>query len=73
MQPIKTEYNVVLVSYADRMEAIRKLMQMKRWGMKEAKDYLEQLPSMFCEGMDMYDALKICEELEKIGCTTRIE
>lgn len=70
---VRTDVDLILESYTDRMETMRKIMLLHRCGMKEAKGFLEKLPKAIFTEMEMYHAMQLREELEKIGCTIRIE
>ena len=64
----KTEFNVVLVeSGAKKIEVIKVVRAITGLGLKEAKDAVEQTPSVLKEGANKADAEAAKKQLEEAG------
>jgi|FaiFalFF_MnMetaG_3_1042247.scaffolds.fasta_scaffold04106_2 large subunit ribosomal protein L7/L12 len=71
----KTEFKVILKAVGDQklqvIKAVREVVP--GLGLKEAKDLVEQTPSVLREGVSKEEAQKIKEKLEAVGATVEIE
>ncbi len=71
----KTEFKVVLKASGDQklqvIKAVREVVP--GLGLKEAKDLVENTPSVLREGVSKEEAQKIKEKLEAVGATVEIE
>ena len=64
----KTEFNVVLTeSGAKKIEVIKVVRALTGLGLKEAKDAVEQTPSVLKEGVSKADAEAAKKQLEEAG------
>ncbi|MCS7191671.1 MAG: 50S ribosomal protein L7/L12 [Armatimonadetes bacterium] len=71
----KTEFKVVLKSAGDqKLQVIKTVREVvPGLGLKEAKDLVENAPSVLKEGISKEEAQKIREKLEAVGATVEIE
>ena len=70
----KTEFNVVLVeSGAKKIEVIKVVRALTGLGLKEAKDAVEQTPSVLKEGVSKADAEAAKKQLEDAGAKCELK
>ncbi len=70
----KTEFNVVLVeSGAKKIEVIKVVRALTGLGLKEAKDAVEQTPSVLKEGVSKADAEAAKKQLEEAGAKCELK
>lgn len=70
----KTEFNVVLVeSGAKKIEVIKVVRAITGLGLKEAKDAVEQTPSVLKEGANKADAEAAKKQLEEAGAKCELK
>lgn len=70
----KTEFNVVLVeSGAKKIEVIKVVRAITGLGLKEAKDAVEQTPSVLKEGVAKADAEAAKKQLEEAGAKCELK
>ena len=70
----KTEFNVVLVeSGAKKIEVIKVVRAITGLGLKEAKDAVEQTPSVLKEGVSKADAEAAKKQLEDAGAKCELK
>ena len=70
----KTEFDVVLEGFGDnKISVIKVVRQATAFGLKEAKDLVEGVPSKIKEALSEADAKKLKTELEAAGATVSIK
>lgn len=70
----KTEFNVVLTDAgANKIGVIKVVRAITGLGLKEAKDAVEQTPSVLKEGVSKEDAEKAKKELEEAGAKVELK
>ena len=70
----KTEFNVVLVDGADKkINVIKVVRALTGLGLKEAKDAVEQTPSVIKEGIGKDEAEAAKKELEEAGAKVELK
>ena len=70
----KTEFNVVLTDAgANKIGVIKVVRAITGLGLKEAKDAVEQTPSVLKEGASKEDAEKAKKELEEAGAKVELK
>lgn len=70
----KTEFNVVLTDAgANKIGVIKVVRALTGLGLKEAKDAVEQTPSVLKEGIGKEDAEKAKKELEEAGAKVELK
>ncbi len=70
----KTEFNVVLTeSGAKKIEVIKVVRALTGLGLKEAKDAVEQTPSVLKEGVSKADAEAAKKQLEEAGAKCELK
>lgn len=70
----KTEFNVVLVDAGDKkINVIKVVRALTGLGLKEAKDAVEQTPSVLKEGISKEDAEAAKKELEEAGAKVELK
>ena len=70
----KTEFNIVLVeSGAKKIEVIKVVRAITGLGLKEAKDAVEQTPSVLKEGVAKADAEAAKKQLEEAGAKVELK
>lgn len=70
----KTEFNVVLTDAgANKIGVIKVVRSLTGLGLKEAKDAVEQTPSVLKEGIGKEDAEKAKKELEEAGAKVELK
>lgn len=70
----KTEFNIVLVeSGAKKIEVIKVVRAITGLGLKEAKDAVEQTPSVLKEGVAKADAEAAKKQLEEAGAKCELK
>ncbi|TQR61323.1 50S ribosomal protein L7/L12 [Campylobacter troglodytis] len=70
----KTEFNVVLLeSGAKKIEVIKVVRSLTGLGLKEAKDAVEQTPSVLKEGVSKEDAEAAKKQLEDAGAKCELK
>lgn len=70
----KTEFNVVLTDAgANKIGVIKVVRALTGLGLKEAKDAVEQTPSVLKEGISKDDAEKAKKELEEAGAKVELK
>lgn len=70
----KTDFNIVLVeSGAKKIEVIKVVRALTGLGLKEAKDAVEQTPSVLKEGVAKADAEAAKKQLEEAGAKVELK
>ncbi|MFC2571962.1 MAG: 50S ribosomal protein L7/L12, partial [Campylobacter sp.] len=70
----KTEFNVVLVDGGDKkINVIKVVRALTGLGLKEAKDAVEQTPSVIKEGISKDEAEAAKKELEEAGAKVELK
>jgi large subunit ribosomal protein L7/L12 len=70
----KTEFNVVILSAGDKkIPVIKVVREVTTLGLKEAKDLVDNTPSVLKEGISKDDAAKLKAKLEEAGATVEIK
>ena len=70
----KTEFNIVLTDAgANKIGVIKVVRAITGLGLKEAKDAVEQTPSVLKEGASKEDAEKAKKELEEAGAKVELK
>ena len=70
----KTEFNVVLVDGGDKkINVIKVVRALTGLGLKEAKDAVEQTPSVIKEGVSKDEAEAAKKELEEAGAKVELK
>jgi len=70
----KTEFNVVIVSAGDKkIPVIKVVREVTTLGLKEAKDLVDNTPSVLKEGISKDEAAKLKAKLEEAGATVEIK
>ena len=70
----KTEFNIVLTDAgANKIGVIKVVRALTGLGLKEAKDAVEQTPSVLKEGASKEDAEKAKKELEEAGAKVELK
>jgi len=70
----KTEFNVVLVDGGDKkINVIKVVRALTGLGLKEAKDAVEQTPSVIKEGVSKDEAEAAKKELEEAGAKVKLK
>ena len=70
----KTDFNIVLVeSGAKKIEVIKVVRAITGLGLKEAKDAVEQTPSVLKEGVAKADAEAAKKQLEEAGAKCELK
>lgn len=70
----KTEFNVVLTASGDKkIEVIKVVRAITGLGLKEAKDAVEQTPSVLKEGASKADAEEAKKKLEEAGAKVELK
>ena len=70
----KTEFNVILVDGGDKkINVIKVVRALTGLGLKEAKDAVEQTPSVLKEGVSKADAEAAKKELEEAGAKVELK
>lgn len=70
----KTEFDVVMTSFGDsKMGVIKVVKEVMSLGLKESKEFVENLPKNVKEGVSKADAEEIKTKLEAAGATVEIK
>lgn len=70
----KTEFNIVLTASGDKkIEVIKVVRAITGLGLKEAKDAVEQTPSVLKEGVSKADAEEAKKKLEEAGAKCELK
>lgn len=70
----QTEFSVILTSFGEKkIEVIKEVRGITGLGLKEAKDLVEAAPKALKESVSKDEALKIKEQIEKVGATVEIK
>lgn len=70
----KTEFDVVMTSFGDsKMGVIKVVKEVMGLGLKESKEFVENLPKNVKEGVSKADAEEIKTKLEAAGATVEIK
>lgn len=70
----KTEFDVVMTSFGDsKMNVIKAVKEIMGLGLKESKEFVENLPKNVKEGVSKTDAEEIKTKLEAAGATVEIK
>ncbi len=70
----KTEFNVVIVTAGDKkIPVIKAVREVTTLGLKEAKDLVDNTPSVLKEGVSKEEAAKLKAKLEEAGATVDIK
>ncbi|MEO0102197.1 MAG: 50S ribosomal protein L7/L12 [candidate division WOR-3 bacterium] len=70
----KTEFNVSLVSVGDKkIQVLKELRALTNLGLKEAKDLIDNIPSIIKQGVSKEEAEKIKAKLEEVGAKVEVK
>ncbi|MEO0086473.1 MAG: 50S ribosomal protein L7/L12 [candidate division WOR-3 bacterium] len=70
----KTEFTVTLVSVGDKkIQVLKELRALTNLGLKEAKDLIDNVPSVIKEKVSKEEAEKIKAKLEEVGAKVEIK
>lgn len=70
----KTEFNVSLISVGDKkIQVLKELRALTNLGLKEAKDLIDNIPSVIKQGVTKEEAEKIKAKLEEVGAKVEIK
>ncbi|MEO0230212.1 MAG: 50S ribosomal protein L7/L12 [candidate division WOR-3 bacterium] len=70
----KTEFDVILVDAGqDRINVLKEVRALTGLGLKEAKDFVDNLPKPLKEGVSKEEAEKIKQQFEKLGAKVEIK
>ncbi len=70
----KTEYTVTLVSVGEKkIQVLKELRALTNLGLKEAKDLIDNVPSVIKEKVPKEEAEKIKAKLEEVGAKVEIK
>lgn len=70
----KTEFDVVMTSFGDsKMNVIKVIKEVMGLGLKESKEFVENLPKAVKEGASKADAEEVKTKLEAAGATIEIK
>jgi len=70
----KTEFDVVMTSFGDsKMGVIKAVKEVCGLGLKEAKEFVENVPKTVKEGVSKADAEELKTKLEAAGATVEIK
>ena len=70
----KTEFDVVMTSFGEsKMNVIKAVKDVMGLGLKESKEFVENLPKNVKEGVSKADAEEIKTKLEAAGATVEIK
>lgn len=70
----KTEFDVVMTSFGDsKMNVIKVVKEVMGLGLKESKEFVENLPKNVKEGVSKADAEEIKTKLEGAGASVEIK
>ncbi|MEO0089008.1 MAG: 50S ribosomal protein L7/L12 [candidate division WOR-3 bacterium] len=70
----KTEFTVILVSVGDKkIQVLKELRALTNLGLKEAKDLIDNVPSVIKEKVSKEEAEKIKAKLEEVGAKVEIK
>lgn len=70
----KTDFTVTLVSVGDKkIQVLKELRALTNLGLKEAKDVIDNAPSVIKEGVTKEEAEKIKSKLETVGAKVEIK
>jgi ribosomal protein L7/L12/uncharacterized C2H2 Zn-finger protein len=67
-----TSYNLVLESTTQGIKTIRLIRELTNWGLKQAKDVYDNMPSAFMFNLDIYRAKQIKQDFEAIGAKVNL-
>ncbi len=69
----KTSFNVILKEFGDKkIQVIKEVKTITGLGLKEAKDFVDNLPKPVKEGMSKEDAEALRKQLEAVGAVVEI-
>jgi large subunit ribosomal protein L7/L12 len=70
----KTEFDVILVDAGqDRINVLKEVRALTGLGLKEAKDFVDNLPKTLKEAVSKEEAEKIKQQFEKLGAKVEIK
>ena len=70
----KTEFDVVLLGAGDkRINVIKAVREITGLGLKEAKDFVDQLPKAVKEGIPKAECEEVLKKLEEAGASAEIK
>lgn len=70
----KTEFTVTLISVGDKkIQVLKELRALTNLGLKEAKDLIDNVPSVIKEKVSKEEAEKIKAKLEEVGAKVEIK
>ncbi|MEO0098202.1 MAG: 50S ribosomal protein L7/L12 [candidate division WOR-3 bacterium] len=70
----KTEFTVSLISVGDKkIQVLKELRALTNLGLKEAKDLIDNVPSIIKQGVNKEEAEKIKAKLEEVGAKVEIK
>lgn len=71
---VKDSFNVVLTSFGDKkINVIKEVRVLTGLGLKEAKDFVEGVPSNVREGVTKEEAEEVKAKLEETGATVELQ
>jgi large subunit ribosomal protein L7/L12 len=69
----KTEFDLILKSFKDKIPAIKAVRAVTGLGLKEAKDVVEKAPSELKAGISKEDCENFKKQLEEAGCEVEVK
>ncbi|HOK23157.1 MAG TPA: 50S ribosomal protein L7/L12 [Candidatus Hydrothermia bacterium] len=70
----KTEFDVILLDAGqDRINVLKEVRTLTGLGLKEAKDFVDNLPKPLKEGVTKEEAEKIRQSFEKLGAKVEVK
>ncbi len=70
----KTEFDVVLESFSNKIAALKAVRKLKpEMGLSEANNFIKELPKVVLEAVSKEDAEKAKKDLEAAGCTVKLK
>jgi large subunit ribosomal protein L7/L12 len=69
----QTEFTVELISIGEKkIEVVKEVRAITNLGLKESKDFVENVPKIIREGVDKETADKLKDRLEKVGAKVEV-
>ena len=69
----KTEFDLVIKSFKDKIPAIKAVRTITGLGLKEAKDLVEKAPAELKTGISKEDCDNFKKQLEEAGCEVEVK
>ncbi|MBZ9688385.1 ribosomal protein L7/L12 [Clostridium estertheticum] len=67
-----TSYNLILESSTQAIKTIRLIRELTNWGLKQAKDVIDNKNSVFMSNLNIYRANQIKQDFEAIGAKVNL-